>query len=661
MTDTEKSIRETATMAVAVSLAPSVGAGDPRKDGIHRWLADGGRARFIACTPVYLNISDGEPVIGHTLVFDMTNRADDALAGEYVSDCHDFVSYNPDRDLACLPVFVGKRHWMSLAAHARYKALPSTPEGLARALKVEYPAEAVAELDVPPDGLTGDGGRAAAMAVSMMHAKMLAALHARGMAEFPHGYERNIERMTQRMNIEGVGVDLHLVRVMAEARRVLLAKYIARFREMTGFNPGQRKNLLGWLRNRGFGVGSLDKASMRALKATLQVVLEEPGRTGERTEAAAREVTEALFLYNECGCITLSKLDTLERRASDGRVRGHLVYYGAHTGRWSAEGVQLQNFPRPGLRMEEGVAALLAGGKAGAADALVAFAAQVGVPPLAYLQTLLRGVLTDSHNLAWFDFAQIEARILARCAQEHDLLAMFIRGNAGDPEHDIYVDMAARVLEIESSEVTREQRNRIGKPAILGCGFGLSEDGAAKHDQFMHVDEHLARKAVRNYRAAYPGVVTLWKRLEGAARFAVAGSPASFDMGGEKDVEWGVRFSAVEVTPDEMRIKMEIATGCVVNEMYFPADRANRGWLMGHKLVENMVSRIARDCVAHVMMELEEQGFVPLHVNHDEPIFRAQAGLEEALPAAFRKVEIRFRLPEGTLSFEYNTALRYSK
>lgn len=648
---------ESVVLAVAVSLAPSIaGTHTPATSGIHRWLADGGMPRFLAVTPVYRK--DGVPTCDDgTYRFDLGLPDELEAARAALARCKGFVSFDPVRDRACLdaagafgcPVAQEPREWYSLRALAQCLALPATPAGLANAYELGYPADHVAEVLEPPKGLVGDGGAAAAASVSRLHALLLAGIAAHN--GFLSGFERRVERMTLRMNCEGVGVDLHLVRIMAEARRVLLAQYKARFFELTGFNPTQRDLLRGWLRMRGINVESLDKPTMRAIRATVAV-----GTAAG--DPLMQTVAEVLFLYAESGCIMLTKLAVMERYVENGRVRGHLVYHGAHTGRWSAEGVQLHNFPRVGDRMPDGVAMLLDAGKVRSPDRLVEFGYEVGVPPLQYLQTLLRGVLTDSESLAWFDFSQIEARVLALIAGEEELLATFIRGNGGNPNHDIYIVMAAVVLGIDPSEVTREQRNRVGKPAILGCGFGLSQDGAAVHEHFALVPEELARKAVRDYRAAYPGVVRLWGHMADLARLGLAGGEAERDLGGGA---W-MRVTRVQVAPGVPRVVLEARMGKAPPfRLYYSAKRTETKWAAGHKLVENVVSRMARDCVAHVMLELESQGFVPLHVNHDEPIFRAQEGLEEALPAAFRAAEIAFDLPEGTLWFEFNSALRYSK
>src|SRR5690606_19141270 len=95
----------------------------------------------------------------------------------------------------------------------------------------------------------------------------------------------------------------------------------------------KRKGLLGWLAKRGVELPDL---TGRAVKDAL------------RRKDLAPEVREVLEARLTVARVTTGKLDALlNTTQADGRLRGSLVYWGAHTGRWAGKGAQLHNFPRP--------------------------------------------------------------------------------------------------------------------------------------------------------------------------------------------------------------------------------------------------------------------------------------------------------------------------
>lgn len=124
----------------------------------------------------------------------------------------------------------------------------------------------------------------------------------------------------------------------------------------------------------------------------------------------------------------------LDRVESDGRIRGALTYYGAHTGRWSSRGVQLQNIPRPPAGFEPGdVEAVREGGF----DAARHVAERIGCTVADVLSGCLRGiVMLDGCQV---DLDQIEARVLAWLADDEKALAEFRAGK------DPYAELASRM------------------------------------------------------------------------------------------------------------------------------------------------------------------------------------------------------------------------
>lgn len=148
-----------------------------------------------------------------------------------------------------------------------------------------------------------------------------------------------------------------------------------------------------------------------------------------------------------------------------------LRYYAAHTGRWGGtDKVNLQNIPRKS--------------------------------PLKAAIRAPRGyVFIDS------DLSQIEARILAWLAGQHDLVAAF------DAGEDVYKIMASAIYGKEIADITDPERF-VGKTTVLGCGYGM---GAAKFQaQLLTFGVNLpleeCTRIINVYRSTYPYIPELWKQ-----------------------------------------------------------------------------------------------------------------------------------------------------
>jgi len=102
---------------------------------------------------------------------------------------------------------------------------------------------------------------------------------------------------------------------------------------LTGLdNPNSGPQMKGWLEQRGYPMRSLDKESRAE-------ALDDP--------LCPDEVREALILKGAASLSSVSKHKAaLDTRCNDGRIRGSLRFYGAHTGREAGRGIQPQNLPR---------------------------------------------------------------------------------------------------------------------------------------------------------------------------------------------------------------------------------------------------------------------------------------------------------------------------
>jgi len=344
------------------------------------------------------------------------------------------------------------------------------------------------------------------------------------------------------------------------------------------------------------------------------------------TEAARR----ALELRQALAKSSVSKLETLAARVSpDGRVRHNYKFYGAHTGRWAGEGVQLQNLPRGTVKDVEAVtAAILIGGT-------------LPCPALEAVSSCLRSAFRapEGYRFVVSDLAQIELRVLAWLAQCSPLLSALAAGA------DIYTDFAAEELyHVPSADVTKRQR-QVAKSAVLGCGYGLGPGEEKKDkngDAFLSgllgyganmgvdITPEEAAQAVQAFRYRYPQVPDFWRTIERAVTGAVAL--------GEKYTVGPISVGALPrkllwlTLPSGRRLhylRPRIETGAWPDGqpkrvIAYEGVKIGKTWgrkeTYGGHLTENLCQAIARDVLGEGMLRAETAGFEIVGHSHDEVI-----------------------------------------
>jgi DNA polymerase bacteriophage-type len=348
------------------------------------------------------------------------------------------------------------------------------------------------------------------------------------------------------------------------------------------------------------------------------------------TPAAQR----ALKLRQMLSKSSVSKLDAiLDRVSPDGRLRENYKFYGATTGRWSGQGVQLQNLPRE--------AAVWGGQEINLRSAFQA---------------------PDGYKFVVADLAAIETRVLAWLTRCQPLLDVFATGR------DPYVDFAAFMYGKAPEEVTKHER-QIAKSAVLGCGYMLSggewkmdccflpiaectcpvnpelpkvkppkpykkwrgdeyKSGLWGYAENMGVEmaQGQAHEAVDAYRGRYEAVKDFWYAIEDAAVHCVHSN--------ERKAVYGLLLWTV---PGKV-LCIELPSGRrlhYLNPQLGPG-KYNRpelthytygittGWirekLYGGILAENLVQAIARDVLGEGMLRADGDTFPIVGHTHDEII-----------------------------------------
>lgn len=238
----------------------------------------------------------------------------------------------------------------------------------------------------------------------------------------PDMVQREYE-MDQRINDRGVrhfkGLSARAVTQVEVERDRLMSE----LRRLTGIqNPNSVQQFRAWLSEQDYAMDSLDKV--------------------HRAEALADpsippHVAEALVLKGAASLSSVTKHKAaLNTRCSDGRIRGSLQFYGAHTGREAGRGIQPQNLPRY---------------EAPAIDRARLLRGLAGQDAPTIAKGTVRSSLVPArdHLFVTVDYNAIEARVLAWLCGEQWALAEF--AGAGK----IYEATAATMFGVDKDQLVR--------------------------------------------------------------------------------------------------------------------------------------------------------------------------------------------------------------
>lgn len=280
---------------------------------------------------------------------------------------------------------------------------------------------------------------------------------------------------------------------------------------------------------------------------------------------------------------------------SDGKkLPVYLVYYGAHTGRWSAGNkMNLQNLKRGGELRKSIIA-------------------------------------PEGHSIVVADSSQIEARMLAWVAQDQELLELFRKGE------DVYKHMASSIYDVEVDEVDDSQRF-VGKVAVLGLGYGMgwkkfqSTLELGLMGEKVNLSNTEAAKVVTTYRAERRKVVEFWNICDQFLRGMYTNSDMTYKclkiIKDELNKIWlpnGLYLQYPGLSCD-----YDPDIGAMTDFMYFNYENAVKiklgltpdfkksKRLYGGILAENIVQALARIVIAEQMLEISKRHRV-VTMTHDE-------------------------------------------
>ena len=423
--------------------------------------------------------------------------------------------------------------------------------------------------------------------------------------------EQEVWFQDQIINDRGINVDMPSVRAVqkrcAEYRTIIEAELV----RITGgavTTASQVTRILALLKDT-YGV-ELEALDKNVVEDTLK---------REDLDPTARRILEIRVQLSQT---STAKFDAIaDMVCADGRIHGEFKYWGAGTGRWSGQGVQLQNLPRK-CDVEAPAAFQLFD-----AQTLILLYGDV----FSGAKKCIRPVMCapEGRTLVVLDYASIEGRVLAWLAGEHGVIQDYIANR------DMYKVSYSVSFGTPYDQVTHDQRT-IGKPIELGLGYGgwigaLRAMGETYHVDFPDDDE--CKRIILAWRDSRPATTALWDNLwQAALRTVQRGQPHAVGkiMFGLRDNWLHMRLPSgrllayyspeVELMEDPYgRVKDTLTFMSIDGRTKSPTYKKwTRIKTWYGVITENAVQAIARDLLADALIRLEANGFpIVLHV-HDE-------------------------------------------
>lgn len=390
--------------------------------------------------------------------------------------------------------------------------------------------------------------------------------------------ERFVMRFTFEMNFNGVPFDLSFAKqIRAMAERYASVAGEKAFREYGIKNLRSTKQVQDALYENGVILTSLNKKERAGVEHPI------------------------LELRDQASGAAFSKIKTAEERiCADGKLRGEFVGYGAHTGRWSSRGVQLQNFARILSEVSTDL---------------------TKVRNYDHLRQHLRLCIhaPKPYQFVCADLSQIEARIVAWLA------GCEWRMNAFANDEDIYSRSAERMFNLPKVDKTMPER-QMGKCAELGLGYGGGSNAINRiaPDFYREQGEAKIDDIVRRWRLANPEVCALWKTIENAFRNALVRGVCKVQCGGAPIIfKYDGKTALIQLPSGRSLYYRGVhkdETGLYYLDYSRGGENAVRTKFWGGVLLENITQAIARDVLVDIMYRVNklDKSFICIGSVHDE-------------------------------------------
>ena len=538
-------------------------------------------------------------------------------------------AYNAQFERVCLSRHLGQwldpHQWNCTAVMAAYLTLPSRLADVAVALKLsqqkmEEGKDLIRYFSVPCKPTKTNGGRTRNMPADAPDKWALYKQYNAQDVETERAVRKALEAwplpehewklyaLDQQINDRGVRVDKKFVKKAIAVDEVFTEAAYQQAKELTGLeNPGSVNQLKAWLADQDMPMESLAKKIVQ-----------------EKASQSDGIVAELLNLRLELSKTSVKKYEAMARTVCrDGRIHGLLQFGGAsRTFRWAGRLVQIQNLPQNHLPDLDLAREIVKAGDEEMLDSL--FGSVPGT-----LSELIRTAFIPKEGCRVIvaDFSAIEARVLAWLAGEEWVLDEF-RGKG-----KIYEATASRMFHIPQESIVKGHPNyeyrQKGKQATLSCGYGGGV-GALKAMGAKMPEEEM-QPLVDAWRAANPNIVAFWNAMDRAARKVIRSKTSA--RVGKVTLYW---------QDDKMLMRLPSGRNLCYQSPHFTMNRFGSDAIgyyapnaagqmveqetFGGKLAENATQAIARDILAHAMLNLDAVGYpIVFHV-HDEAVMEMPIG-----------------------------------
>ena len=262
----------------------------------------------------------------------------------------------------------------------------------------------------------------------------------------------------------------------------------------------------------------------------------------------------------------------LEATNPDGTFSVPLRYYAAHTGRFGgSDKLNLQNLPR-GSKLRTAIMA------------------------------------PEGQKLFISDLSNIEARMLAWMAKEHELVEAFATGR------DVYCEFASQIYGRTITKADKLERY-VGKTAILGLGYGMGhqrfKDTLKMGSPSVDITVGTAMVIVNQYRGMYPNIPKLWSGMKDSL----------FQMLNPKSI--GLKYGPLQIGARALELPNGMALS-YPNLMYDNGEfiyKTQRETIRTHgpRVTENVIQALARIVITDQMLDIQSMPQVDIVMQiHDE-------------------------------------------
>ena len=244
-------------------------------------------------------------------------------------------------------------------------------------------------------------------------------------------------------------------------------------------------------------------------------------------------VREALELNESIQHAAVKKYGAMKHRASpiDSRARGAYMHYGAHTGRFSARGIQLHNLPRESYDEQNTEMVIEACRRA---DNAALSELSTG-SPLDTLKGLVRRTIhSGDRQFICADWSQIEGRVAPWLAQglggAFDLACLDKLAAYTDPGRDVYCETASAILGRSVGRDNNERQSH-GKVPELALTYGGNVGALESMARAYNVQVDNPELIINNWRQVNAWAGAWHKAVKAAAVQAIRAPGAMVPVG----------------------------------------------------------------------------------------------------------------------------------